>query len=164
MKAPEQTAVLAVFCRKAQKTAQDQALRTVTAGLLPIEGPVRKQKQQGRDDGSFLRWIFNFLLASSRIVHIYDIHPFFSFELVHLPTCSGYRKSRDRYEFLRPCDTLHESRLGTLPQENQMSCSSQDQEMVRLHVSRRMMYVQTLHHHPNAMQVKTEPTPTPIHP
>lgn len=57
--------VLVISRREAEKKAQDNALRTVAAGLLPIEGPVRKQKQEGRDDGSFLRWIFNFLLASS---------------------------------------------------------------------------------------------------
>ena len=57
--------MLDISCREAQKEAQDRALRTVAEGLLPIEDPVRKQKQEGRDDDSFLRWIFDFLLASS---------------------------------------------------------------------------------------------------
>lgn len=57
--------MLDISCRKAQKQAQDRALRTIAEGQLPIEDPVRKQKQEGRDDDSFLRWIFDFLLASS---------------------------------------------------------------------------------------------------
>ena len=47
VQAPEQTAVLVIFCREAQNQAHDRALQTVTECLLPIEeDPVHKLKSR----------------------------------------------------------------------------------------------------------------------